>query len=169
LVPALLVPALLVPSLLIAVAALVAVPLLATVAIAASAAAVVVSDPAGRSLLALRRRAVAIEGVGVRRDRAALRRVGVAIGRGTGLAVIGTLRDGDRGGSGRSGGGGSLSGAVATFGHDRVDQAGLAQALCALDAHLLGDALQLGDELLLEGVPVGRGVHEAMPLPSGRS
>ena len=59
--------------------------------------------------------------------------------------------------------------AVAAVRHDGVDQAGLAQALGALDAHLLGDALQLGDELLFEGASVGGGVHEAMPLPSGRS
>ena len=62
-----------------------------------------------------------------------------------------------------------LAGTVAALGDDGVDQARLPQALGALDAHVLGDALQLGDELLLEGASVDRGVHEAMPLPSGRS
>ena len=73
-------------------------------------------------------------------------------------------------GSGRTSirrGGGWGRAIVASLGDDGVDQAGFAQPLRALDAHLLGDALQLGDELLLERAAVGRGVHEAMPLPSG--
>ena len=61
--------------------------------------------------------------------------------------------------------GSSSSVSVPALGHDGIDQAGFAESLRTLDAHLLGDALQLGDELLLERATVGRCVHEAMPSP----
>ena len=63
----------------------------------------------------------------------------------------------------------SPGGRAAVARDDRVDQARLAEPLRALDAHVLGDALELWDELSLEGAAVESGVHEAMPLPSGRS
>src|SRR4029079_4833326 len=95
-----------------------------------------------------------------------IRRAGVGLGRRGGLV-------------GRVGRGVGLGGALGTGGlrvappvgagagrGDRVDQAGFAQLLCTLDAHRLGDLLQLRQQLRAEGVSVHRGVHQVEASPS---